>query len=34
MQYKGYGETQPKVSNDSEEGKQQNRRTEIKIIGL
>lgn len=34
MQYKGYGETQPKASNDSEEGKQQNRRTEIKIIGL
>jgi outer membrane protein OmpA-like peptidoglycan-associated protein len=29
---KGYGETQPVASNDSEEGKKKNRRTEVRII--
>jgi len=29
---KGYGETQPASSNDTEEGKQLNRRTEVRII--
>ena len=29
---KGYGETKPKASNESEEGRQNNRRTEFKII--
>jgi len=29
---KGYGETQPAVSNDSDKGRQQNRRTEVRII--
>jgi len=30
--YKGYGETQPLVANDSEENRSRNRRTEFKII--
>jgi outer membrane protein OmpA-like peptidoglycan-associated protein len=29
---KGYGETQPVASNDTEEGKQKNRRTEVRIL--
>ena len=29
---KGYGETQPVASNDDEDGRQQNRRTEVRII--
>jgi outer membrane protein OmpA-like peptidoglycan-associated protein len=29
---KGYGETQPAASNDTPEGKQENRRTEVRII--
>ena len=29
---KGYGDTQPIASNDSEQGKQQNRRTEVRVI--
>jgi outer membrane protein OmpA-like peptidoglycan-associated protein len=29
---KGYGETQPVAGNDTESGKQQNRRTEVRII--
>jgi outer membrane protein OmpA-like peptidoglycan-associated protein len=33
LQYKGYGETQPKVPNDSPENKAKNRRTEFKVIG-
>ncbi len=32
VQSKGYGDTQPVASNASEEGKQQNRRTEVRII--
>lgn len=32
LSYKGYGDTQPVVSNDTEEGKKQNRRTELKIV--
>ncbi|MCF8368999.1 MAG: OmpA family protein [Bacteroidales bacterium] len=31
--YKGYGFEQPVSSNDTEEGRQQNRRTEFKILG-
>lgn len=33
LSYKGYGETQPVVPNDSPENKAKNRRTEVKIIG-
>jgi OOP family OmpA-OmpF porin len=29
---KGYGETQPVASNDTRDGRQQNRRTEVRII--
>ena len=29
---KGYGDTQPAASNDTDEGRQKNRRTEVKII--
>ncbi|HVD99462.1 MAG TPA: OmpA family protein [Cytophagaceae bacterium] len=32
LKWKGYGETQPQVPNDSPENKQLNRRTEIKIL--
>lgn len=32
LSYKGYGDTQPVASNDTKEGKKQNRRTEIKIV--
>lgn len=32
MQYKGYGKEQPIAPNDTEEGKAENRRTEIKIL--
>ncbi|RMG82802.1 MAG: peptidoglycan-associated lipoprotein [Bacteroidetes bacterium] len=34
LSYKGYGETQPIASNDTDEGRQLNRRTEFKIIGV
>ena len=32
LTYKGYGEEQPISSNDTEEGRQENRRTEFKIV--
>ena len=32
MKMKGYGETVPVDTNDTEEGRQNNRRTELKII--
>lgn len=33
LTYKGYGDTRPKVKNDSDEHRQMNRRTEFKIVG-
>ncbi|MGQ0829996.1 MAG: OmpA family protein [Bacteroidota bacterium] len=33
LTYKGYGDTKPKVKNDSDENRQKNRRTEFKVIG-
>lgn len=33
LQYKGYGDTLPKVPNDSPENKAKNRRTEFKVVG-
>lgn len=33
LTYKGYGDTKPKVKNDSPENRQKNRRTEFKVIG-
>ena len=33
LAFKGYGFTQPVAPNDTEEGRQQNRRTEFKIMG-
>ena len=32
LSYKGYGSTQPVATNDTEQGRAQNRRTEVKII--
>ena len=34
MQYKGYGESEPVASNDTEKGRAANRRTEVKIISV
>lgn len=33
LQFKGYGDTMPKVANDTPENKAKNRRTEFKVIG-
>ncbi len=33
LSYKGYGDSKPKVANDTPENKAKNRRTELKIIG-
>lgn len=33
LSYKGYGDTRPKVPNDSPENKAKNRRTEFKVVG-
>ena len=33
LAYKGYGDTRPKVKNDSDEHRAMNRRTEFKVIG-
>ncbi len=32
VQTKGYGESMPIADNDSEEGRQKNRRTELKVV--
>ena len=32
LTYKGYGDTKPKVKNDSDENRAMNRRTEFKVI--
>jgi len=32
MKFKGYGETKPKVPNDSDKNRAKNRRTEFKIL--
>ncbi len=33
LSYKGYGDTKPKVANDTDEHRQMNRRTEFKVLG-
>ena len=33
LTYKGYGDTKPKVKNDSDENRAMNRRTEFKVVG-
>ena len=34
LSFAGYGETQPAHSNDTDEGRALNRRTEFKIVGV
>ena len=34
MKFKGYGETKPKVANDSDSNRAKNRRTDFKILSI